>query len=182
MIEAIDLGVMHWLDARRGDALTAFVRALTNLGDTPVLIAAGVIGTALLVLLRQPRPALVFALTALGSWGVSEGSKALVDRPRPGVVAHLVPLPGNASFPSGHALCSMAIYGCLGLILGRLVPRPVGWLPPAVGVLLGLAIGLTRPYLGVHYPSDVVAGWMAGLGCALLGAALAWPAEAPPAP
>src|SRR5262249_6964713 len=131
------------------------------------------------VLLRRRRLAVVFALTALGGWGVSESTKFLVGRKRPTVVAHLVALPTNDSFPSGHALCSMAIYGCLGLLLARVVPRKLCWLPPALGILLALAIGLTRPYLGVHYPSDVLAGWIAGLGCALIGAALAERAAGP---
>jgi undecaprenyl-diphosphatase len=181
-MEAFDLGTLYFIASKRSEGLTRFARLLTDLGDVAALVAVGLIGTGLFVLLNRRRLAAVFALTALGSWGVSESTKYLVARPRPTVVEHLVALPTNLSFPSGHALCSMAIYGCLGLLLARVLPRKVGWLPPALGILLSLAIGMTRPYLGVHYPTDVLGGWIAGLGCALIGSALAEPAEKPQPP
>lgn len=179
MIEAFDLGALHWLNERRSDGLTGLALVVTDLGGAALLTAFSLIGTGVLVLLRQGRPAVAFALTGLGTWGLSEATKALVARPRPALIPYLIPEPWNASFPSGHAICSMAIYLCFGLLIGRVLPRAVGWLPPLLGVALALAIGLTRPYLGVHYPTDVLAGWLAGVGCALIGAALALPREAP---
>jgi undecaprenyl-diphosphatase len=182
-MEAFDLAAIYYIASKRSEGLTRFVRALTDLGDVVALVAVGLIGTGLFVLLNKRRLAAVFALTSLGSWVLSESTKYLVARPRPTVVAHLVALPTNLSFPSGHALCSMAIYGCLGLLLARVLPRKVAWLPPALGIALALAIGMTRPYLGVHWPTDVLGGWVAGLGCALIGAAAAKAAEKPqPAP
>ena len=80
-----------------------------------------------------------------------------------------VDLPPSPSFPSGHALESTAVYGGLALTLGRRLrrrcPRAVVF---ALGVALPLLIGFSRVYLSVHYLTDVLAGWAAGLALALL--------------
>jgi undecaprenyl-diphosphatase len=90
------------------------------------------------------------------------------DRPRPDLVAHLVEV-HTASFPSGHAMLSAVVYLTLGGLLSR-VERP--WRIKihllSVAVILTLLIGVSRVYLGVHWPTDVLAGWCAGATWAML--------------
>jgi undecaprenyl-diphosphatase len=95
--------------------------------------------------------------------------KALVARPRPALWPWLIPTSGW-SFPSGHAAAGMALYPLLGWLglRGRGRGR-TGW---ALGVLVGAFVGLSRLYAGVHWPSDVAAGW--ALGLATSGAAIGW--------
>jgi len=99
--------------------------------------------------------------------------KQVFDRPRPTVVPPLM-LETSPSFPSGHAMMSAVIYLTLGTLLAQLCSR---WRERiyvvSVAVVLAAIVGLTRLYLGVHYPSDVLAGWSLGLAWALASALLA---------
>lgn len=105
--------------------------------------------------------ALVLGGTISGSLAVGM-IKTLVGRPRPSVIDHLVDA-WSASFPSGHAANSATIYLTLALLLMQIVEqRAVRWYLIAVAVLLVTAIGVSRVYLGVHWPSDVLAGWSFG--------------------
>ncbi|MFO0880926.1 MAG: phosphatase PAP2 family protein [Gemmataceae bacterium] len=165
---AYDLGVLYWFGSLHTPWLDAIVHGVTRLGN---VVELGWITVALvlgLFWLKQRRFALGLALVALVAFGVQMGVKALVQRPRPDVAWRQIRLPDEPSFPSGHATCSMAIYTAAGILYGRRLGRR--WLGMA-GVFLGLAIGLTRPYLGVHYPLDVTIGWLGGLGVALVGTA-----------
>jgi undecaprenyl-diphosphatase len=101
----------------------------------------------------------------------ANGVKALVGRPRPDVPWRLIALPTSSSFPSGHAADSMTAYASLALIAGRRLRRR--WLRVlalVLGLALPLLVGFTRVYLGVHYGTDVLAGWAGGLTLALLAA------------
>jgi undecaprenyl-diphosphatase len=185
-LEAYDLGTLYFVGGLHRPWLNPLVLALTHFGDNLTLLLV-VVTAALFFLLRRRRlTAAVLVVNLLAANLIEVGFKHLVRRPRPEVVWRLVDLPPLAplgpGFPSGHALRSMVVYALLGLIVARSSPRrrvrPVAL---ALGLLLPMAVGLTRPYLGVHYPTDVLAGWCAGLGCALLAAeATAW--DEPPAP
>lgn len=105
--------------------------------------------------------ALVLGGTISGSLAVGM-IKTLVGRPRPSVIDHLVDA-WSASFPSGHAANSATIYLTLALLLMQIVEqRAARWYLIGVAVLLVTAIGVSRVYLGVHWPSDVLAGWSFG--------------------
>jgi membrane-associated phospholipid phosphatase len=102
--------------------------------------------------------------------------KALVARPRPTLWPWLLPTSGY-SFPSGHAVAGMAFYPLLGWLLLR--ARGLSRVGFALGALVGAFVGVGRLYVGVHWPSDVLAGWSLGLGASL--AAVSWLARARPA-
>ena len=109
-------------------------------------------------------------LLAASAGGVllNELLKRLFARPRPDPAFHLTDV-GSLSFPSGHAMLSAIIYLTLAAFLARLVrSRDLKLYVVAVAFLLSLLVGVTRVYLGVHYASDVLAGWSAGLAWALV--------------
>jgi undecaprenyl-diphosphatase len=175
-LEAYDLGMLYWFGSWHQPALDQVMIRLTYLGSWNFLATVMLAGVGVFLLNRRPRLAVVLALSAILGWGLEWGVKLLVQRPRPDVVWRLVDLPNQPSFPSGHALCSMAIYGTLGVLGARLVPsKPLAQLMRWAGIVLAVIIGLTRPYLGVHYPSDVLGGWVAGLICVGLAQALTEP-------
>jgi len=169
-VEALDQGVLSWLQAHRTPGLTAVMEAVTFLGERPVLLAVIAGAAAWLVFRRRWRTALILILTGLIASGLVEVVKNTIQRNRP-MLSSPDPAQETYSFPSGHALGSTAVYVTLALLLGRqLSRRRDRFLVIGGGLLLAFVIGVTRLYLGVHYLSDVVAGWCGGLGCALVAA------------
>jgi undecaprenyl-diphosphatase len=107
-------------------------------------------------------------LAALGGLVVSSLLKGAFERPRPDIVPHLSQV-YTSSFPSGHSMLSATIYLTLGTLLGRFVQpfRLKAYFLIVALILTGL-VGVSRVYMGVHYPTDVLAGWAAGLAWALI--------------
>jgi len=140
---------------------------VTALGGTGVLAIILLIVVGYLALEgRYDAIALIVVATAGGGL-LSELLKWWFARKRPEIVPHLVNV-GSASFPSGHSLLAVVTYLTLGAVLARFVPRRRSrTYCIVVSLLLALLIGLSRVYLGVHYPTDVLAGWSAGLAWAL---------------
>jgi undecaprenyl-diphosphatase len=143
-------------------------RDLTALGGIAVLtlMIAAVVG---FLLLRQSYGAMwLVILATLGGLVVSTLLKGLFDRDRPDIVPHLSHVM-TTSFPSGHSMLSAVVYLTLGALLGRFVES--GVLKAYflfVALTLTILVGLSRVYLGVHFPTDVLAGWSAGLAWAVL--------------
>lgn len=155
------------------------VRDLTSLGGVLLrnLVVIGAI--VALLFLRLRREAVLLALTVVGAWAVEGAIKDLVGRPRPLIVPHLTEA-GGASFPSGHAFNSAVVYIAIALAFATLSAREsVRLTIIGVAIALSLVVAWTRVWLGVHFPSDVAAGWLGGAGWAFLAAALLQrPAEA----
>lgn len=144
--------------ADRSPGATAAARTLTNLGG-PWLDIVFALALALLLAARRRRDAIFVLLAGGGAILLTNTIKFILERPRPhgGLVAT-----ASYSWPSGHAASSIAFYGAIAVLAARdlpALPRVVIWL--GLGLLTGF-IGATRLYLGVHYPSDVVAGWAVG--------------------
>lgn len=165
LLLAVDRQVAAWLNGVvAGDPLLVSVlRVVTDLGGAAASWL--ILSTLTLVLLarRMPRLAGYAAITGLGAGVLSPAVKALVGRLRP-IVETPVGAASGPSFPSGHALGSTVTYGVLLLVFLPAVPRRGRHPLIALVVVLLLAIGFTRLALGVHFLSDVLAGWLLGLG------------------
>ncbi len=143
-------------------------RDITALGSTDILWLATFGVAGFLALDRRSRAAVFVLVAVLSGWGLSFLLKDLFQRPRPSVVPHLMTA-NFTSFPSGHSMMSAVVYFTLGTLLASLVPhRRLKFYFLAVATLLSAMVGVSRLVLGVHYPSDVVAGWAAGLAWAML--------------
>ncbi|MGA5279369.1 phosphatase PAP2 family protein [Streptomyces griseoincarnatus] len=137
------------------------LRVVTDLGGSPALAWVTSVGVVWLLLRRQVRAALFVAVATVGAWILISVVKALVGRLRP-VVDEPLEAPSGLSFPSGHALSSLVSYGVLLLVFLPVMNRTVRRAATAVAVVLVVLVGFTRIALGVHYLSDVVAGWLLG--------------------
>ena len=148
--------------------LQAAARDITALGSFPVLGLVVLAVSVFLVLARKLRTAAFVVVATVSGALVSSLLKHLFSRPRPDLFPHgdyVV----SASFPSGHAMISALVYLTLGALLARIVPhRRLKLYVMMVALTLTLLIGISRVYLGVHWPTDVLAGWAAGAGWALL--------------
>lgn len=143
-------------------------RDLTALGGVAVLglVTAAVVG--FLLLTRTYHAVGLVLVATLGGLLLSTVLKDFFDRPRPDLVPHLSRV-HTASFPSGHSMLSAVVYLTLGSLLDRLVRSPVLRLYVlGVAAMLTFLVGISRIYLGVHYPTDVLAGWAVGLAWAIL--------------
>jgi undecaprenyl-diphosphatase len=143
-----------WFDAAVAD--------FTALGSISVLstLSLGVAG--FLVLMRRSLEATLLALALGGALALSEVLKAIFGRDRPPDAWRAIDAV-NASFPSGHALLSAVVYLTLGAMLARSVAqRALRVYVMVAAILLAILVGLSRAWLGVHWMSDVLAGWCAG--------------------
>lgn len=150
----------HWM--------LEIVRDLTALGGIAVLTLVTLAVTGFLWLDRK-YAAMWFVLAAVVSGHlISVSLKAIISRPRPDVVPHLSAAM-STSFPSGHSMMSAVVYLTLGALLTKLVvSRPLKAYFLTLAVFLTVLVGCSRVYMGVHYPTDVLSGWTAGLVWATL--------------
>ncbi len=144
------------------------MRDISGLASTTVLLFVMAAALAYLLAVRRRAMAL-FVLLALGGGQVLASLLKLgVDRPRPELVPHLVEVV-TLSFPSGHAMGAALTYGTLGVLAAGIAPnRAARICLLSLAVIATLLVGVSRVYLGVHWPSDVLAGWCAGFAWAAL--------------
>jgi undecaprenyl-diphosphatase len=143
-------------------------RDITALGGITVLLLLIAGTSGFLWLEGKRRTTVLIVLATLGGLAISQLLKGVFDRPRPELVPHLE-ITYTSSFPSGHAMVSATVYLTLGVLLTRVVhARRVKFYVMLLAVLLTGLVGASRVYLGVHYPTDVLAGWTAGLVWATL--------------
>jgi undecaprenyl-diphosphatase len=141
---------------------------ITALGSATVLTLTVLAVAGFLLLQGMWRTAIFVAVASLGGWFLNGALKELFQRPRPDVVPHLRDVM-SLSFPSGHAMTSAVVYLTLGALTMRIAERRLTkFYCMAVAVLATVLVGASRVYLGVHYPTDVIAGWLIGFSWALL--------------
>jgi undecaprenyl-diphosphatase len=171
-LDPIDRALLGRIVALRVRSLNGAAVDLTALGSVTVLSLV-VLLACFFFGLRGRRAALLQLLVA--AVGGSVGStllKRVWNRPRPSIVSRLVEV-ASPSYPSGHSLASMTIYLTLALLVAPALPRRAARVQLiAMAIALACAVGLSRAYIGVHYPSDILAGWLLGSGWALLVAAV----------
>jgi undecaprenyl-diphosphatase len=144
----------HWLLHAAQD--------ISALGGTAVISLITLTVLGYFIISRRFHAAGFLSVSVLGATIAIIVLKGFFGRPRPSIVPHLVEVT-QASFPSGHALISAMFYLTLGAMLARATTcKSLKLYAISVAILLTLLIGLTRCYLGVHYPSDVLAGWCVG--------------------
>lgn len=159
----LDAGVVRWLAARRTPWLAEAAGHVTVLGNSLTLVViALVLGLVLVGLERRGEVALLVVAT-VGTLVLNPLLKELFDRARPDVAAAVLHAPTGHAFPSGHAMNSAAVYTAIALAVLALDP-PAAVRNAVVGTCLVVAVmvALSRVVLGVHYPSDVLAGAAAG--------------------
>lgn len=160
-----DEGLMGVAQDMRSASMEPVVVLITRLGDYSIQVAAGVLLTALLLLARQWRSALFAGSALLGTALANGALKQLFARARPDIL--LEPL-SSYSFPSGHSSAAFAFFLVLGVLAGRGQPPRwrVTWL--LLAAIPAACIALSRVYLGVHWPSDVIGGaLLAACACAI---------------
>ncbi|MBX3597577.1 MAG: phosphatase PAP2 family protein [Rhizobiaceae bacterium] len=150
------------------ERLEGIVRDITALGGVAVLVLLTALVVFFLLLAGKWQIA-IFVLCAVGGGQIlSTLLKLGIDRPRPELVSHLM-RETSSSFPSGHAMMSAVTYLTLGSLLARITQkRQLKIYFLFVAVLLTALVGASRVYLGVHWPSDVLAGWCVGFAWAML--------------
>jgi undecaprenyl-diphosphatase len=160
---AFDESVRGIIHQHAQPQLTNLMRFVTLLGSTAVLLTLGVCVTLIFLRIKWRHAALIFAITMAGTFLLNAVLKLLFQRGRPSPFFDLT-APSSYSFPSGHAIYSLCFYGTLAaLATARMdshVAQAVVWI---IAVMLVIMIGLSRVYLGVHYPSDVLGGYAGGL-------------------
>ncbi len=155
----LDLAVQKAFFSLRGPLLNPLVIAVTHLSDTVTIVAFCAI---LLILPNRKKYGLPVSLASLGGLAIYKPMKHIFLRARPDAALHLVKQ-GGFSFPSGHSVTSVIFYGVLIYLLNRHCKNDK--LRKVLTVICGflaLAIGPSRIYVGVHWPTDVLAGWCIG--------------------
>jgi undecaprenyl-diphosphatase len=144
------------------------VRDITALGGTVVLALITIAVVGFLMIERKRRTIAFLLLAVLGGTLLTPLLKAGFDRPRPDFIPH-GQFVDSGSFPSGHSMNAAIVYLVLGTILAQAHrSRSVKIYVISAAIVITALVGLSRIYLGVHYPTDVLAGWTLGAGWALL--------------
>ncbi len=172
-----DVPVLHFIHSFASPTLDVWIGHLTRLGGATGMVPLSVAICVFLLVQRRARDARFFAVAAGGAALINLLAKACFGRARPALWPSPMP-ETDYSFPSGHAMASMAVAAAIMVMVW-----PTRWRWP-LGIVAGVfvsLIGLTRLYLGVHFPSDILAGWSVSLAWVLGVALIVEVRHAPPA-
>lgn len=159
-VTRVDREVIEQSVAIREPALNSFMHFLTLLGGTLfVTLVLGAAGTIVYIVERQKRWPVFLAWTIVGSVGLDNLIKVLVDRPRPDF--HRLTDVSGSAFPSGHSSAAAALFLGLAFLLSRRMNGGRAWVW-GVAVMLSCLVAVSRVYLGVHWPTDVIGGLALG--------------------
>lgn len=163
---ALDTWATPFLHGIASPGLDAFFTGLTTMGSSLIVFPLFLGAVALLVTRRRYGASLFLAVALGGSLALDFVMKLIFERPRP-KLDYAAVLP-DYSFPSGHSMNGVVFYVSLALILWSVFGRRVGLISLGVAVALAFGIGVSRIYLGYHYLTDVVGGWLAGIAWLLV--------------
>ncbi len=154
---AILLGLHQWANP----FLDGLMLGLTRLANPEFVVVIVVVGLGWLLWQRQRQEAGMLAIACLGALLLNQGMKLAFARPRPSLWHPLIH-ETSYSFPSGHALGASVLYSFLAYLWAQRYPKNSRLIYSLAGIVIAL-IGLSRLYLGVHYPTDIIAGYIVGL-------------------
>ncbi|MBK1816990.1 phosphatase PAP2 family protein [Luteolibacter yonseiensis] len=163
------------------DGWEEMARDITALGGVTVLTGMTVSVIGLTLILRKPRLGSFIAVAVTSGVLISNLLKSCFDRPRPDLVPHDM-LVTSASFPSGHAMMSAVVYLTLGTIVASMQRKlAVRLYLIGLAISISVLVGASRVYLGVHWPTDILAGWSLGgawaMSCRLIATKLGYAVE-----
>ncbi len=160
---ALDRGFDGWLSKKNNDGLAKYLKGFTVAGSEPATLSLAVVAFGILLRRKQPLAAWLVLISTWGGWLLSRPVKMLVKRPRPLSPNTLKNHPDAHSFPSGHTVVAIGLYGMLAWLGLKFFKQPmtrVGW--AFLMVYFILMIGFSRAYLKEHYASDVLGGYLLG--------------------
>ncbi len=166
-----DRSITSWLVEHRASWLTAVARAFSTIGSQKVLLPLVAVVAIVLIARRAGRPAGLLVVIWAGAIELYTLAKNVVDRPRPPMHLWLTTA-SSWAFPSGHATQSLSTFAALALVCAACLPtvrRPA----LALAAVVAAGVGWSRVYLGVHWATDVLAGWLAAACWVALVARLA---------
>lgn len=162
-VPAIDLPIMTWIHDNQIDGLQQFMYIITLGGYWPAYVILLAVLALILIPMKQLKTWVILATTAAATFGINELMKVIFQRERPLVFFQIEQ--EGLSYPSGHAMVSVAFYLLVALMLAKAFSK-LKWAAVILGVVSFLP-GLSRLFMGVHYPSDIIMGWLLGLSAAL---------------
>ncbi|MDM9383601.1 phosphatase PAP2 family protein [Chlorogloeopsis sp. ULAP01] len=157
---AFDTSFLLWLHQFANPSLDNLMLFITNLGNPKTVVVVAAFTLGILWWRRYRIETYIFVLTCLGGLILNTGLKLFFSKPRPQLWTLLIS-EKSFSFPSGHALGSMVLYGFIAYIIATHYPK-FSQIIYTLAVILIVAIGISRLYLGVHWPTDVIAGYGVG--------------------
>jgi membrane-associated phospholipid phosphatase len=157
---AFDKTILLWIHSFANPTLDRVMEEITNLGNPNTVVAIVIITFLLLLWHQYYQEAKIFVVDCLGGVFFSYGFKVLFGKVRPDLWRSPIK-ETSFSYPSGHALGSTILYGFLAYLLATRYPR-FAWFIYVLAVLLIAVIGLSRLYLGVHWPTDIIGGYCIG--------------------
>jgi membrane-associated phospholipid phosphatase len=157
---SFDRSFLLWLHQFANPQLDRVMLFFTALGDPPTVVAIFIVTIVWLIFKRRYSDAIRFAIVCAGGVIINQEMKLFFAKPRPELWPRLI-TDMTYSFPSGHATGSMVVYGFLAYILAKQLPGYQRYVY-AIASMVIVSIGLSRLYLGVHYPTDIIAGY--GIG------------------
>jgi membrane-associated phospholipid phosphatase len=162
-IHLTDFLMLDWMHTQRNSVLDLFFRSITWTGSLYLLIPAIGLLLTLLYSHGKLREMQLLAGSMIAAVIVVHVVKLFFRRPRPDIHPGIIPIPGDWSFPSAHSAQITTFCLCIILIAMRNFPTPWAWLTILAAIALALGVGVSRVYLQVHYPTDVVAGFFLGI-------------------
>jgi len=167
IINSIDDKIYSLISQHINPGNTAIMTFISNLGETLPIIAIAVAVILILLILKKRKDPICIATNLALVAGINLILKEIIRRPRPNIL-RLIPETGY-SFPSAHAMVAIGFYGFFIYLICKKVKNKAAKYSAAVILsLLIFFIGISRIYLGVHYATDVIGGWIIGFICLLL--------------
>lgn len=154
-------GILLTLKSHGNPLLDAWMKSVTFLAQGQVTIPLLIFSASLLVYLQQFTAALILAINLSGSWLLNGIFKSFFRRQRPDLWAS-PNRPMDYSYPSGHSMSAISFYGLLAFYATHFLSIPLS-ITLAIAISISILVGFSRVYLGVHWPTDVFSGWMAGI-------------------